>query len=215
MPLIRLDEVSALIRLHCIGVKSRSRGDSGLVYLALALFFLAGSGGGYLACGLVSDPQRSEISEYVQAYARVHAALRPLPVAGIVIACFRQPVLLALSAAISCGWLVPCLMMGQGFLLAFSVRSFVLSLGRKGLLCAFAAFGVRCLFVLPCCFYLAARVWPRGERRRYTDYLKRGAGEAYGGVRPYFICAAVLLLGCAVEITLVPRLFSYILRRIF
>ena len=56
-----------------------------------------------------------------------------------------------------------------------------------------AAFGVRCLIVLPCSIYPAMLV---GERNRW---------------RKLAVCGALLLLGMALELTLVPRLVQWAL----
>ena len=58
---------------------------------------------------------------------------------------------------------------------------------------ALAAFGVRCLIVLPCSIYPAILV---GERDRW---------------RKLSVCGALLLLGMALELTLVPRLVQWAL----
>jgi len=58
---------------------------------------------------------------------------------------------------------------------------------------ALAAFGVRCLIVLPCSIYPAMLV---GERNRW---------------RKLAVCGALLLLGMALELTLVPRLVQWAL----
>ena len=76
----------------------------------------------------------------------------------------------------------------EGFFLSFSAGCFAAALGRSGVLLALAAFGVRCLIVLPCSIYPAMLV---GERNRW---------------RKLAVCGALLLLGMALELTLVPRL---------
>ena len=81
----------------------------------------------------------------------------------------------------------------EGFFLSFSAGCFAAALGRSGVLLALAAFGVRCLIVLPCSIYPAMLV---GERNRW---------------RKLAVCGALLLLGMALELTLVPRLVQWAL----
>ena len=81
----------------------------------------------------------------------------------------------------------------EGFFLSFSAGCFAAALGRSGVLLALAAFGVRCLIVLPCSIYPAMLV---GERDRW---------------RKLAVCGALLLLGMALELTLVPRLVQWAL----
>ncbi len=191
----------------------RYRERTGSAYLILALCFAAGALLGRLACGLMSGRQSAELSGYVQTYARLRTSLRPEPAAGACFACFRQALALTLAGFVAGGvWIVPLLMAGQGFLLSYSVCCFASALGRPGLLCAFAAFGIRCLFVLPCCFFLAERAWSAAGRLRRGERRKRGVRQPGDVPRRYLVCAAVLAAGCAVEITLVPRILSSVLR---
>ena len=81
----------------------------------------------------------------------------------------------------------------EGFFLSFSAGCFAAALGRSGVLLALAAFGVRCLIVLPCSIYPAMLV---GERNRW---------------RKLAVCGALLLLGMALELTLVPKLVQWAL----
>ena len=173
-------------------------------YLILSLAFLLGVLGGHLAGGLVSSAGIDQLAEYLSGYSR-SASVRPSP-ASVFFAYFRMPALLAALTFVSWGrWLILPAMAGHGFLLAFAVRSIASALGRGGVLIAFAAFGLRCCFVLPCCFYLAAMRHERAasgpESRRRCLFI-------------VFACAAVLLAGCAAEMALGPGLFIWALAHI-
>ena len=129
---------------------------------------------------------------------------------------FRSAVSLFLMGLAACGvWLVPVYMLGNGFVLAYCVRCFSVSLGKSGVLLAFAAFGIRCLFVLPCCFFLASRSWASSGRMQRAVSIREEKSANRSGAFPLLICLVVLLIGCVVEISLVPRLFSLILQRCF
>ena len=174
-------------------------------YLILALAFLLGVLGGHLAAGAGSGSAAEELGGYLRAYSQAASAQQGTSPLAVLFAYFRMPVLLLVLSLISRGgWLIPPAMAGHGFLLAFSVRSIAAALGRKGLLIAFAAFGLRCCFVLPCCFFLAARrpdlTAPAPEIRRFLFSL--------------FGCVAALLAGCAAEIAFGPRLFTWALTQI-
>ena len=174
-------------------------------YLILALAFLIGVLGGHFAGGSASGASAEELGSYLRGYSQAVSTQQGLSPLAVLFAYFRMPVLLLVLSLISRGgWLIPPAMAGHGFLLAYSVRSIAAALGRSGLLIAFAAFGLRCCFVLPCCFFLAGRrpdlTAPAAERRRYLFSL--------------FGCAAALLAGCAAEIAFVPRLFTWALTQI-
>ena len=149
---------------------------TGLWRLALlGLCFCGGILLGQLAARSVPEASRTELAAYLRQYAAVWGETTDrtaslLRVAGIL------PVLAA-----------------EGFFLSFSAGCFAAALGRSGVLLALAAFGGRCLIVLPCSIYPAMLV---GERNRW---------------RKLAVCGALLLLGMALELTLVPRLVQWAL----
>ena len=180
-------------------------------YLVLCLLFLLGAALGHVAGGLVGEAQHRELGEYVMSYTRSAAAQR-VPLVGVLFSYFRSPVVLFLLGLAACGaWLVPVFMAGQGFFLAFSIRCFAGALGHRGVLLALAAFGIRCLFVLPCVFYLASRSWKDAARLRKGSVIRERSGTEGRPFYPLLICGVVLLIGCTVEVSLVPRLFNLIL----
>ena len=184
-------------------------------YLILSVCFLLGVAAGHFAGGLVSDEQHRELSAYLSVYAQGASAGQGTSLAGVLFAYFRMPVALFLMGLAACGvWTVPLCLAGQGFFLAFSVHAFVGALGRGGILFAFAAFGIRCLFVLPCCFFLAARSWAAAGKLRRREHLRRREDDGRAAVYPVVLCGVLLLVGCVMEISLVPRLFLGILEHI-
>lgn len=197
---------------HRVFVMPRPRAKLRPIYLILSLVFALGAGIGYLAAGRITDLQHQELSDYLRSYMQCAASARTPPVAGVIFAYFREPLALLLAGFFVGGvWLVPLMILGQGFLLAFSVSCFSLALGRTGLLCAFAAFGIRCLFVLPCSFFLAAQAWFAADRLRHGERLKSELWPKVSPLYAFFACSIALLLGCVIEISLVPRLFMQIL----
>ena len=149
---------------------------TGLWRLALlGLCFCGGILLGQLAARSVPEASRTELAAYLRQYAAVWGETTDrtaslLRVAGVYL---RYPL--------------------EGFFLSFSAGCFAAALGRSGVLLALAAFGVRCLIVLPCSIYPAMLV---GERDRW---------------RKLAVCGALLLLGMALELTLVPRLVQWAL----
>ena len=158
---------------------------TGLWRLALlGLCFCGGILLGQLAARSVPEASRTELAAYLRQYAavwgettdRTASLLRVPGFCGAAGAALILPVLAA-----------------EGFFLSFSAGCFAAALGRSGVLLALAAFGVRCLIVLPCSIYPAMLV---GERDRW---------------RKLAVCGALLLLGMALELTLVPRLVQWAL----
>lgn len=191
--------------LFFTGVSQREQMEQ----LLLCALFVTGIVLGYLASGLVREPQHLELAEYLSAYA---TAKPSIPVGNVLFAYYRDAVLLLALGFLACGvWLIPLSLAGQGFFLAFAVRCFAAALGRKGVLFAFAAFGIRCLFVLPCSFFLAQLGWRSAMAVRKGGRARERTpppGDALYGIA---VCLVVLLIGAVIEISLVPRLLAQIL----
>ncbi len=144
-----------------------------------------------------AEASRTELAAYLRQYAAVWGETTDrtaslLRVAGVYL---RYPLLvtvLGFCGAAGAALILPVLA-AEGFFLSFSAGCFAAALGRSGVLLALAAFGVRCLIVLPCSIYPAMLV---GERNRW---------------RKLAVCGALLLLGMALELTLVPRLVQWAL----
>ena len=189
----------------------KSRAD----HLVFAFLFLLGAALGHLCGGLLGESQHRELADYVLGYARAASTARSASMPGVAISYFRAPLAFFLLGLAACGtWLIPLLMVGQGFLLAYSIRCFGVALGRSGVLLASVAFGIRCLFVLPCVFYLASRSRAGALRLREGSSLREKPDPGVRGFYPVLICCVALLIGCVVEISLVPRLISLILIRL-
>jgi len=184
-------------------------------YLIFGFLFLLGAAIGHLLGGLVNGAQHRELADYVLTYARSSYGPRSIPLINVFFSYFRGPAVLFLLGLAACGtWLIPFFMVGQGFFLAYSVHCFGVALGRAGVMLAFAGFGVRCLFVLPCMFFLASRSWERASRMREGKVPREGSSSGKSGFYSVFLCGVALMIGCIVEISLVPRLFSLILTQL-
>ena len=153
----------------------------------------AGAAGGPERAGGIPDGAGRYLRQYAAVWGettdRTASLLR---VAGVYL---RYPLLvtvLGFCGAAGAALILPVLA-AEGFFLSFSAGCFAAALGRSGVLLALAAFGVRCLIVLPCSIYPAMLV---GERNRW---------------RKLAVCGALLLLGMALELTLVPRLVQWAL----
>jgi len=183
-------------------------------YLALCAFFLFGVLAGRLMAGLVPESSRTELADYLLQYA--NGTADGLPIGAVLFAYFRSAAVFLLLGLLSWGvWLVPGYMALQGGLLSFSVHCFVAALGRGGLYLALAAFGMRCLFLLPCCFYLAGNVWRAGIRGKRGAAVTARAKAKKEQLFPLLFCALILLIGCVMELSVVPKLYRWVLLRCF
>lgn len=187
----------------------------GLPALALVCLLLClGAVLGFVVCRAVPQQDRQELSDYLHQYAQATAEGRGPSASALSVgaAYFRYPlaaVLLGLTAAGLA--LLPVLCVVQGFFLSFSIGCFARALGRGGVYLALAAFGPRCLFVLPCTLLLTVQGLSAALRRREAQ--RPGLPEA-GYWRRAGLCCLVLLLGAALELTLVPRLLQWVIARV-
>ena len=106
---------------------------------------------------------RQELSDYLHEYAQATADGQGPSASALSVgaAYFRYPAAALLLGLTAAGLvLLPVLSVVQGFFLSFSVGCFARALGRGGVYLALAAFGPRCLFVLPCTLLLTVQVYP-------------------------------------------------------
>ena len=106
--------------------------------------------------------------------------------------------------------LLPVLSVAQGFFLSFSVGCFARALGRGGVYLALAAFGPRCLFVLPCTLLLTVQGLSAAARRRDGQKVRLTEGAYW---RRVGLCGLILLIGAALELTFGPRLLQWVIAR--
>ena len=130
---------------------------------------------------------------------------------SVAAAYFRYPLAAALLGLAAAGLvLLPVLSVAQGFFLSFSVGCFARALGRGGVYLALAAFGPRCLFVLPCTLLLTVQGLSAAARRRDGQKVRLTEGAYW---RRVGLCGLILLIGAALELTFGPRLLQWVIAR--
>ena len=181
--------------------------------LTLCVCFLIGMLAAWPAQRGIGGEALTQLSAYVQRYARLAdgRAQQPVSVLSTAAAYLRCPLLAFLCGLSGAGAvLIPTLCMAQGFFLSFSVCCFAASMGHDGVLLALAALGLRCLFVLPCMLCISQDGFSRSCR---ALSCKRAdvAGIPW---RMLLFCVFVLLTGTVVECAIVPKFFALILARL-
>ena len=184
----------------------------------LCLCFAAGFLAGRILYREISPGPDSSLASYLQGYAQLvsDASDTPASVLQVCMTYFRYPVLLFFFAFCAIGvYLIPAVCFMQGFFLSFALACFSGTLGELGVRLAFAAFGIRCLFLLPCCLCLA--LWAFRNAAAMQDGTGRGTArktkptKAGFGLRPVIICFSALCIGVLMELIFVPRLFHWLL----
>ena len=151
------------------------------------------------------------LATYLERYAQLSSdpGQEPASWLSAALTYLRYPAAVFLLGLVAPGlFLIPVLCMVQGFFLSYSVSCFASALGRSGVKLALCAFGVRCIFVLPCTFFLAA-CGMRSARRLLQGGLKRGQKRLDGLDKLRLgLCALLLGLGVLAELSVVPKLFQ-------
>ena len=179
----------------------------------VCLLLVLGAVLGFAVCRAVPQQDRQELSDYLHQYAQATADVRGPSASALSVAAayFRYPLAAALLGLTAAGLvLLPVLSVAQGFFLSFSVGCFARALGRGGVYLALAAFGPRCLFVLPCTLLLTVQGLSAAARRRDGQKVRLTEGAYW---RRVGLCGLILLIGAALELTFGPRLLQWVIAR--
>ena len=202
---------------NCV-THDQSKSGKNLFFGVLCICFVAGFLlGGLLYRGIGSD-SNLVLSAYLREYAAQLESDSDVSLSFLQV-CFvylRYPVILYLLAFSTAGiYLIPALCFMQGISLSFALSCFSGELGRLGVQLAFFTFGIRCLFVLPCCLYLGSISARRftGKRSKHS-IEKRGISRNGVILYPALFCLSFLFVGILIEITFVPKLFFGLLTNI-
>lgn len=179
----------------------------------VCLLLVLGAVLGFAVCRAVPQQDRQELSDYLHQYAQATVDGRGPSASALSVAAayFRYPLAAALLGLTAAGLvLLPVLSVAQGFFLSFSVGCFARALGRGGVYLALAAFGPRCLFVLPCTLLLTVQGLSAAARRRDGQKVRLTEGAYW---RRVGLCGLILLIGAALELTFGPRLLQWVIAR--
>ncbi len=179
----------------------------------VCLLLVLGAVLGFAVCRAVPQQDRQELSDYLHQYAQATAEGQGPSASALSVAAayFRYPLAAALLGLAAAGLvLLPVLSVAQGFFLSFSIGCFARALGRGGVYLALAAFGPRCLFVLPCTLLLTVQGLSAAARRRDGQKVRLTEGAYW---RRVGLCGLVLLIGAALELTFGPRLLQWVIAR--
>jgi hypothetical protein len=183
---------------------------------ALAVCSICFFAGGLLGCLLmarVAGGAGEGLEAYVQSFLRAaeSGALSAPDLLPSMWECIRWPLLALLLGFTALGLLgLPVLFAVRGFLLAFSIASFVRVLGSAGCLLAFLLFGVTGAISVPVFFMLGVQS-VLSARRLASRFLGESRQPALYG-KAWFqrcgLCAAALVVCVVLEYLVVPMLVS-------
>ena len=173
--------------------------------LVLALFLVSGVLTGYAAALRCSAGTADELRQMLDAFRSSDLPGSDMTAAMRTAVCyFRAPLLAFLLGFASIGVIaLPMLLTAQGFVLSFSLFSFAEAVGRDGFALLPALFGLRLLFVVPCTFTLGVAALERSWAL-WSLLCGRRARPVSPGLYRFAVCCVCLLLGCVLELWLVP-----------
>ena len=182
-----------------------------LCSLLLAFFLLLGVLAGFVAserCG-VGD---GELRAYFDGCLNAAASPPDAETVARTLACYLRASVAAFLLGFSPLGVVclPLLLAAQGFVLSFSLFSFAQALGRGGFPALGALFAIRLLFVPPCTFVLGVAAMERSRALCSLLGGRRARGVSAGLYR-FAVCCVCLLLGCVLELWLVPLLLRAVI----
>lgn len=174
-------------------------------------FFL----GGCLGCGLaarISGVGLESLTAYISSFldAAKGGGLAAPSLVSVLWSCVRWPLLALLCGFSVLGLLgLPVLFSVRGFLLAFSIASFVRMLGGAGCLLAFFLFGISGALSVPVLFFIGVQSFLSAGWRTAGSH-QRGWPEAFGKtwILRCAVCAALLAVCVMLEYLAVPALVS-------
>ena len=182
----------------------------------LAICFLLGIYLGWYYSQHISAAASDEVQDFVEGYFMISPQYQ-LSVSRFLHTFFiylRYPLLVFLLGFASFGLLlIPALTVALAFSLAFSTCCFAAALGRRGVLIAAVAFGLRCLFTLPCFLFAAQRALHTSNELACYAF---GAGKRgvplfdTGVLYRVLLFLVVLAAGALIELCIVPWLLSLI-----
>lgn len=192
---------------------STSADGSVLILAAVSACFFLGGLTGCLLAGCVDGGGQESLAAYVEGFLRAAQAGETAPpaLAALVWETLRWPLLALLLGFTALGLLaLPLLFAVRGFLLAFSIASFVRLFGGTGCLLALLVFGVGGAFSVPALFVLGVQSFMTARTLAGRVWGESKAAPLYG--RAYWLrcggCAAALCVCMLLDGFAVPALVS-------
>ena len=192
---------------------STSADGSVLILAAVSASFFLGGLAGCLLAGCVDGGGQESLAAYVEGFLRAAQAGEAAPpaLAALVWETLRWPLLALLLGFTALGLLaLPLLFAVRGFLLAFSIASFVRLFGGTGCLLALLVFGVGGAFSVPALFVLGVQSFMTARTLAGRVRGESKAAPPYG--RAYWLrcggCAAALCVCMLLDGFAVPALVS-------
>lgn len=187
-------------RVKISGYRARFSDFRGVQMTILCVFFALGAILGHVLAH-VSGCDR-ELTSQLQDYVLLEGfGITPANLLSVSKLYLSYPLAIVLLGYCSFGAaVIPFVLAAQGFTFSFSSAALAIAFGRKGVVLALAAFGLRSILLVVCTLLLGM----------FVLNAKTGTTEAKFSFRGNVValCFFLLALGIVLELTVVPKLFS-------
>ena len=193
-------------RVKISGYRARFSDFRGVQMTILCVFFALGAVLGHVLAH-VSGCDR-ELTSQLQDYVLLEGfGITPANLLSVSKLYLSYPLAIVLLGYCSFGAaVIPFVLAAQGFTFSFSSAALAIAFGRKGVVLALAAFGLRSILLVVCTLLLGMFVLNAKTGTTEAKFTFRGNVVA--------LCLLLLAVGVVLELTVVPKLFALALATI-
>lgn len=193
-------------RVKISGYRARFSDFRGVQMTILCVFFALGAVLGHVLAH-VSGCDR-ELTSQLQDYVLLEGfGITPANLLSVSKLYLSYPLAIVLLGYCSFGAaVIPFVLAAQGFTFSFSSAALAIAFGRKGVVLALAAFGLRSILLVVCTLLLGVFVLNAKTGTTEAKFTFRGNVVA--------LCLLLLAVGVVLELTVVPKLFALALATI-
>lgn len=187
-------------RVKISGYRARFSDFRGVQMTILCVFFALGAVLGHVLAH-VSGCDR-ELTSQLQDYVLLEGfGITPANLLSVSKLYLSYPLAIVLLGYCSFGAaVIPFVLAAQGFTFSFSSAALAIAFGRKGVVLALAAFGLRSILLVVCTLLLGMFVLNAKTGTTEAKFTFRGNVVA--------LCLLLLAVGVVLELTVVPKLFT-------
>lgn len=193
-------------RVKISGYRARFSDFRGVQMAILCVFFALGAVLGHVLAH-ISGCDR-ELTSQLQSYVLLEGfGITPATLLSVSKLYLSYPLAVVIFGYCSFGAaVIPFVLAAQGFTFSFSSAALAIAFGRKGVVLALAAFGLRSILLVVCTLLLGMFVLNAKTGTTEAKFTFRGNVVA--------LCFFLLALGIVLELTVVPKLFALALATI-
>ena len=174
-----------------------------MLTLFLASCFFFGALLGNRVAGMEEVYSSAELQDFLSSFLTLvrSGQLEPASFGAALFSYFKYPIVVFGLSFLTIGiFFIPIVTFYQGFMFSFAVSAFLYAAGEHGLVLALLLFGLRCIVVLPCYFWLASSGMALSVGPGTGNKTRLGSERAGSDtVWRFIFCSLILFAGAAFE----------------